>query len=321
MLGCTATSGSAMSTDRQTQPWTRSARSTTSASADQVSAPGDFIRALLTSIQSAQLSSDLDTIVAAPDGSCVPAPLSSVCTEARCERANRPNRPLGRLAGESCWPGAGDARKPHQVAERQAELVGAEPLRVIGELVEDGLVQAGHRGEELRLRERRGRGGRGRGRLRVHDVVRLRRVGRLGRGEVLRRDRRPLLVRLRGDQPQRPGTGAGTSAGTRPARRRGRRASGPAARSVTSGSCVSGSNGGWRTAALTRRRGSNSSAITQPRAKTAPAGCSARSSAAGTRPRSLSSAAVTQPPSSSVAAASPPPLPRASWPEPGRLRR
>ncbi len=99
MLGCTATSGSAMSTDRQTQPWTRSAGSTTSASGDQVSASADLIRALLTSSQSAQLSSDLDTIAAVPAGSCLPAPLSKVCTVARCDRANRPNRPLGRLAG------------------------------------------------------------------------------------------------------------------------------------------------------------------------------------------------------------------------------
>ena len=91
-----------MSTDRQTRPWTRSACTTTSAPWDQVSAPGDLIRALLTSIQSAQLSSDLDTIVAAPDGSCVPAPLSSVCSMARRDRANRPNRPLGRAAGDGC---------------------------------------------------------------------------------------------------------------------------------------------------------------------------------------------------------------------------
>src|SRR5580693_375497 len=103
MLGCTATSGSAMSTDRQTQPWTRSAGSTTSASGDQVSASADLIRALLTSSQSAQLSSDPDTIVAAPAGNCLPAPLSKVCTVARCERANRPNRPLGRLAAD-CRP-------------------------------------------------------------------------------------------------------------------------------------------------------------------------------------------------------------------------
>src|SRR6202012_4881624 len=100
-LGCTATSGSAISTDCQTQPCTRSASSTTAACSDQTSAPGVLIRPLLTSIQSAQLSSDLDTTDAAPGGSCVPAPLSSVCTVARCERVNRPNNALGRLAAES----------------------------------------------------------------------------------------------------------------------------------------------------------------------------------------------------------------------------
>ena len=92
-------------------------------------------------------------------------------------------------------------RQPHQVTEREAELVGAEPLRLVGEPVEDGLVQAGHRGEELGFGEGRFRDG-GDGGLRVGGIVGLLRG--LRRGEVLRGDRCLLPVRLVDHQPQRP---------------------------------------------------------------------------------------------------------------------
>src|ERR1700722_2187095 len=101
MLGCTLTSVSATSTDRHTQPWTRSALSTVSASGNHVSAPGDLIRPLLASTQSAQLSRDLDTMAATPVGSCVPVPLSSVCRPVIDVRPNRPNSALGLAAGDS----------------------------------------------------------------------------------------------------------------------------------------------------------------------------------------------------------------------------
>ncbi len=283
MLGCTITSGSAMSTDRQTQPWTRSAWSTTSACSDQASTPGDLIRPLLTSIQSAQLSSDLDTIVAAPDGSCVPAPLSSVCTVASCGRVNTPNRALGRLAGDS-WPGCGDVRKPHQVAEDEAELVGAEPLRVIGELVEDGLVQARHRREKLGLGERRRARGSGGLRHAQH-----RPPASASAASAAARFSAATAAFFLFDWAVTSRSGrcrAGNHCSSSVSSAARKTSFGSAARSATRGSCTTGLKGGVRTVTLTRRLGSNSSAITQPSAKTVPGGCVARSIAAGTWPLS-----------------------------------
>ena len=52
-------------------------------------------------------------------------------------------------------PGLRLARQPRQVAQREAELVGAEPLRGVRELIEDRLVQLRHRGQESGRGERR----------------------------------------------------------------------------------------------------------------------------------------------------------------------
>src|SRR5450756_793152 len=119
MDGSTDTSGSAMSTERQIQPWTRSASSTRLAFGDQASAPGTTMFAMCTLSQSAQLSSEPLTIAAADGGSCVPAPLSSAFTLAIWGRENSPDRALGLHAPETAEPGSA-MRGPRQVAEREA---------------------------------------------------------------------------------------------------------------------------------------------------------------------------------------------------------
>ena len=92
------------------------------------------------------------------------------------------------------------ARQPCQVAEREAELVGAEPFRSVREVVEDRLVQLRHRREES---------GRGEGRSRAGclgcGVGRGRRAAIGGSGGVshrrgLRRHGGLQLVRLAGDR-------------------------------------------------------------------------------------------------------------------------
>jgi hypothetical protein len=135
------------------------------------------------------------------------------------EQAEQRARPAGRRLVAR----RGHGGQPHEVAEREAQLVGTEPLRLVGEVVEDGLVQARHCREQLRLGERGGRGGRrGGGGFRVDGVVGRRSAPRRGDthvgrpsgllgdspgGQVLGRDDGPQLVRLRGDQAQRRGQG------------------------------------------------------------------------------------------------------------------
>jgi hypothetical protein len=101
------TDGSAMSTEYQTQPCTRSASSTMSPLADQASAPGAVKLAAFTSSQSAQLSRDWLTTAAADAGSCEPAPLRSVLVAASWLRENSPTSALGLLAGDPWVPGSG----------------------------------------------------------------------------------------------------------------------------------------------------------------------------------------------------------------------